>query len=170
MRILISISLLSLIFLGACQFGSKKQERIPSSVGLFTAPIDAFDFEKVVTILRTSESKNVEEALLHLHKTKPEFFNYYSLVHRSNSYHQSTFQDPRVILFGPSSELILTFNGNNQMQGGDSLHLMQFEYETGELQFREIAFKNSSGEYNADSLFAESVSRFFVNRTFDASI
>ncbi len=84
------------------------------------------------------------EALLPFLPTS--FRSKYALVFRSRSLQESSYQNPRVIIYGNDANFILTFNGSAEQNGFNTLETMEFDEKKREFLFREIAFPGKAGE------------------------
>jgi hypothetical protein len=73
-------------------------------------------------------------------------------MYDSFSLHESSFVEPRAIVFGPKAEFILSFNGGLHQRAGNSLEVMQYQSKTGVFEFREIAFNTPLKEPGPEML------------------
>jgi len=120
---------------------TENSNRYPAQYSSGTLKTGNMNFNSLIKSLKDSNAKNVEEALAAVSKNYPEYLEFHTLMYDSFSLHQSSFLEPRVIVYGPKAEFILTFNGGTHMRGGNALEVMQYEASTGAFQFREISFK-----------------------------
>ena len=66
----------------------------------------------------------------------------YTLVHRSGSIQEATFENPRVLMFSPTANLVLSFNGHGEMVGGHAVEAIEYNEITDRFDFHEIDFRN----------------------------
>lgn len=127
------------LILAACTSvgSSKKFFRETASTQQYGFPL--LNFDKLLEI--SKNSSNIEAALKTLRSNFPEVMLTHTLVYDSLSIQQATFEEPRVIVFGPDAKFVFSFNGNAGMRGGAAFETMEFDEAKGEFQFREIVFK-----------------------------
>lgn len=101
-------------------------------------PGSPMNLEKLMSVI--APARDVPQALALFKKAAPEYFENFVLVYRSQSLQESSFQAPRVLLFDPSGEMVVTFNGDPKHRGFQKLELMQFRGDTLKFEFREIDF------------------------------
>ena len=75
----------------------------------------------------------------------PEYLQFNTLMYSSFSIQESSFEEPRAIVFGPDAQFIFTFNGNSKQLGGMSFESAEYSQESHSFKFREIAFKKYPG-------------------------
>lgn len=100
-------------------------------------PGHAFLYEDLVDLIRNKFISTIDQVLPHL---PAEFLENYTLAYDSRSLHESSPDFPRVILFGNSAKLILTFNGSPDQRGYQNLEIMQFREEARVFELRSISF------------------------------
>ena len=66
-------------------------------------------------------------------------------MYGSFSIQQSTFEEPRALVFGPEAKFIFSFNGNPRQMGGMAFESVEYSDQTHSFRFREIAFKKYPG-------------------------
>lgn len=103
-------------------------------------PNSDMNLEKLMAVLERGGARDVPQALRIFKEAAPEFFRNFVLIYRSQSLQESSFQAPRVLLFDPSGELVVTFNGDPKHRGHRKLELMQFRTDKLAFEFREIDF------------------------------
>lgn len=116
-------------------------KRHPAQYEYGPLKIEKLTFDKTVALLKDNQVKNIEEALKVLSEKYPDYMKLHTLMYDSFSLHESSFQEPRAIVFGPRADFILTFNGGLHRRAGNALETMQFDETTGKFEFREIEFK-----------------------------
>ena len=97
----------------------------------------AFDYDDLVELIETRQLTSIEQVLAHLPKEYKENF---TLAFNSRSLHGSSMEAPRVILFGRTGTLVLTFNGAAEQEKYQELEIVQFREESGQFEMRSIAF------------------------------
>lgn len=95
------------------------------------------DFQEIVL-----SKKSIEGVLATLNQKYSDYMRFHTLMYGSLSLHESSFEEPRVIIFGPKAKFILTFNGNIHQKGGLSFETVEYSDELRSFLFREIAFKS----------------------------
>lgn len=78
-------------------------------------------------------------------KSNPAFaplFVRYTLVKQSFSIQESSPLQPRVLMFGNTGRLIVTFNAAAHLGGGYALETAEYDKATNRIYFREVIFKN----------------------------
>ena len=79
----------------------------------------------------------------------------YVLMFKSRSLHNSSFTNPRAILFGDDASFVISFNGLPEQKGFNALETMEYVPKTREFVFREIEFP-LKGTNSAQVSFSES--------------
>ena len=106
---------------------------------------DAFakslSFKEMVSLLRSSGASTVEEGLAAIAKDHPDYLRVRTAMYDSLSLQEATFQEPRVIVFGPRADFVFTFNGSAKQRGGYAFETMEYDYAANSFLFREIVFK-----------------------------
>lgn len=104
--------------------------------------------EDILRLTRQSNVTTVQEALKVIKKEYPRYFSLYTLMYHSGSLQDSTYANPRAIVFGESGRTIITFNESFEQFPGDtghkrtseaSIEVMDFNVDGGHT-FREIEF------------------------------
>lgn len=102
-----------------------------------------FSFEALVTAARPNQT--IAGTLQSLRQNFPEDLRNHTFVHHSQSLQQSSFENPRAIVFGQTGHFIFTFNGDPKHSGYNSIEAVSYNPAKGEYDFREIAFKKEPG-------------------------
>jgi hypothetical protein len=102
-----------------------------------------FGFESLRQLLESGRISTIEELIAALPQ---DLRTHYALVFSSRSLQDASFANPRVILFGSSAQLIVTFNGDASAHGYAAVETMEFDARTNRFLFREIAFSPDAGE------------------------
>src|ERR1700756_2838222 len=106
------------------------------------ARADNFNFASLEALLRTHDAGTVEELLAAL----PEAQRHnYALVFDSRSLQGASFENPRVILYGPDARFVLTFNGNAAQHGFRAVETLEFDSVTRAFRLRELEFPKRPG-------------------------
>ena len=93
-------------------------------------------FEKIQSLLQRCQITRIDQLLPLL---PAEFRSRFVLVHSSRSLQGATAAFPRVILFGLDARFILSFSGDPQLKGYDSLETIEFDDLTRKFHFRSIS-------------------------------
>jgi hypothetical protein len=64
----------------------------------------------------------------------------YTLQYNSGSIQGAFYENPRVIMFSPTADLVLSFNGHENMVGGDQIEAMAYDDVKDQYVFHEISF------------------------------
>jgi hypothetical protein len=132
----------SCLVLLSCTAGrTVRSDRSPGSL----SPNQGFPqltFAKLLEISKASPT--MEDALETLSLKYPAYMQSHTLVYDSLSIQQSTFAEPRVLVFGPFAKFVFSWNGRPNYYGGNSFETMEFDEDSGDFKFREITFKNPS--------------------------
>lgn len=113
-----------------CEFSSSMSEKLTWK-----------SFQKSI---EQNSFSSVDELLKYWSEQDPIFFQNYTLVYHSLSLQDSSFENPRALVFGDTQELVLTFNGDPKQRRYDSIELLRW---TGnEFEFRDIKFENGSAK------------------------
>jgi hypothetical protein len=97
-------------------------------------------FTKLRRLIQSRRLSTVESTLEVLHQEYPEYLSFHTLMYKSLSLHESSFTEPRAIVFGPDAKFILTFNGNRRQRGGNAIEVVEYNEQLKQFEFREIAF------------------------------
>jgi hypothetical protein len=98
---------------------------------------DAFDFESLRALVAQQRAGGVEAVVAALPE---ELRSQYTLVFASRSLQGASWRDPRVVLFGRTARLVVTFNGEPSQRGYSALETMEFNPVGNRFVFREISF------------------------------
>jgi len=94
-------------------------------------------FDQWLAQVRERGIAQLEDSLSFL----PESFrSRYALMFQSRSLHEASFQNPRVLMFGETANLILTFNGAPNQRGYRAMETLEFQPSTSRFIFREVLF------------------------------
>lgn len=108
-------------------------------------------FNDLKDILVNNNVSSVEQALPILNSKYYDYLRFHTLMYGSFSIQQSSFEEPRALVFGPDARFIFSFNGNPDQLGGKSIETVEYSDKTHSFQFREIAFKKYPG-FDIDEL------------------
>ncbi|MDJ0956115.1 MAG: hypothetical protein QNI91_04630 [Arenicellales bacterium] len=106
---------------------------------LFAIPSHAFEYEDLVALIRDKELTTIDTVIENLPK---EYLQNFTLAFGSRSLHGSSYENPRVILFGNTAKFIIAFNGDPTHSEYHSLEAMQFREESKVFELRSISFEN----------------------------
>lgn len=106
----------------------------------FTAHgMDAFTFEDLRAILLEKHPTTIAEVLSHIAASHPAYLKNHTLAYSSLSLHGSNYVNPRAIVYGPTADFIITFNGSPEQEGYGSLEVLSYSPENG-YEFRDVSF------------------------------
>jgi hypothetical protein len=74
-----------------------------------------------------------------------EYRRSYALMFKSRSLHDSSFRNPRVLLYGNDGHLVVSFNGDSSQRAFHAVEIMQFDQELKTFQFAEFKFPKTIG-------------------------
>lgn len=117
------------------------QSREPKGPMAEIPPSQILTFEKLKQNLLTTKVGSIQDALPHLTRSYLEYFKFHTLGYASLSLHQSSFVEPRAIVFGPDARFILTFNGDDRHAAGSSFETVEYSNQSRSFLFREVTFK-----------------------------
>jgi len=106
------------------------------------AHADNFGFASLQALIRTRDVGTIEELLAALPETQRRD---YALMFDSRSLQAASFENPRVILYGPDARFVLTFNGAATQRGFRVVETLEFVAATGEFRLRELEFPERPG-------------------------
>jgi hypothetical protein len=111
----------------------------------FSAAAVDLNYQNLETYLTSKKVDSIESALPELTAKYPDYFLFNTKMYGSLSAQASTFEEPRVIVFGPKAEFILTFNGGAHVRGGSSFETAEYSRSERAFKFRSIGFKQYPG-------------------------
>lgn len=118
-----------------------------SNQPLAVIPDDQYlNYNDFKNFLVSQPISTIEEALPPLVKKYPDYFHFHLLAYASLSVHESSFEEPRAVVFGPDARFILTFNGNPKQRAGSTIEIAQYSQESHSFSFREVLFKKENLE------------------------
>ena len=106
-----------------------------------SAQTTPFDFASLLSLLQREHIDSIEQLLASL---PAEQRSHYAVMFESRSLQSASFENPRVILFGPDARFIVTFNGSPAQRGFSTLETMEFDEQTKQFRLRELQFAASS--------------------------
>jgi|GEM_PF-4469796 len=147
------------LLLASCLSTQKKTEsRLPAG----SASEDGYSFEKVGTaelldcqtftdILKTKKFSSVESTLGYLRKHYPKYLSFHIFMYASQSIQTTTYERPRVIVFGPEAKFIFTFNqqdSKHSLTGTDAIEFMCFndQPDTKAFTLYEVRFRDNADD------------------------
>jgi hypothetical protein len=105
------------------------------------------------SLLETSKSlPSIEDVLPILTQRYGSYFRHHTWMYNSFSLHETTFLEPRAIIYGPDARFVLTFNGGAHKGGGYAFETMEFDEQAGQFLFREVAFKKQMTKTELEEL------------------
>ncbi len=111
----------------------------------FPENAEDLSFEDLKSILERHQFSRIEDLLKYLSQNKPKYLSRHTLGYASKSLHESSFENPRAIVFGSSAHFVISFNGSEKQRAYEMLEVMNFNKVTKQFEFYEIEFneKNS---------------------------
>ncbi len=106
------------------------------------AHADAFGFASLQALIQTHDVRTVDELLAALPEAQRRN---YALVFDSRSLQGASFENPRVILYGPDARFVVTFNGEAAQRGFRAIETLEFDAVTREFRLRELEFPERPG-------------------------
>jgi hypothetical protein len=116
------------------------------------ARAENFGFGSLRQLLDSGRISTIEELIAAMPQ---DLRTHYALVFSSRSLQDASFANPRVILFGTTAQLIVTFNGDASAHGYAAVETMEFDTHTNRFMFREITFSPGEGEGPAGATISE---------------
>ena len=97
------------------------------------------NYETLKTILLNEKIPSIAGVVKRIAALSPSYVAAHTLAYQSFSLHESSFENPRAIVFGNTGDLVMTFNGNPSQRSYSNLEVMTFDRAKG-YEFREITF------------------------------
>jgi hypothetical protein len=91
--------------------------------------------------IKTNSIKSISTLLRILAKKYPTYMSNFTVVHRSLSLQNSSYENPRVLIFGEDASFVISFNGSPTQRGYANLEIMRYDSELHEFFFHEITFE-----------------------------
>ena len=132
-----------LLSLSCSSFVKNVSQRSPSSTEINTGDLT---FSLLKNEILEKNPSTIHDLLQGLADKYPSYFRRFTLGYESLSLHDSSFENPRAIVFGQTGKFIITFNGQQDQRAYSKLEIMEFSAEKGH-EFREVNFiKEPGGE------------------------
>ena len=112
------------------------------ALGAAAAHADNFSFASLQALIRTHDAGTVEELLAALPEAQRRD---YALMFASRSLQAGSFENPRVILYGPDARFVLTFNGAAAQSGFRLVETLEFDAASREFRLHELEFPGRPG-------------------------
>ena len=122
-------------------YGASKSETPPQ--------IPRPTFSELQKFVMERGTRSVEETLPWFAKKYSDYFRFHTLMYNSLSIHETSFEKPRAIVFGPDAKFILTFNGDASQRGGNTFETAEYSEATHSFNFREIEFRPTSSAHDS---------------------
>lgn len=100
-------------------------------------------FEQLIETIQKKKLVTIEQVI----KELPDYMKNenYVLMYRSRSLQEATPEAPRAIVYTPTSQLIVSFNGGNpKLRGSNTMEVIQFRQKDKKFEFRELEFDNKN--------------------------
>lgn len=119
--------------------------------------------DELFEILNSARPKpdTVMKALELVKAHRPKFFSRYTLIPKSMSLQESSYENPRAVVYGGNGKTVMTFNGEKSQQGYGGLELMCFNELNSSFEFREILFPKEVTD-EVDHLSEQELNKPFV--------
>jgi hypothetical protein len=105
-------------------------------------PSSAFGYQDLETLIRNEDIRSIETLLPRL---PLELRGGITFMHASRSLQEGSPANPRVLLFGETAELVLSFNGREDQLGYDELEVLEFNSKANRFFLRAIQFARNGG-------------------------
>lgn len=109
------------------------------SISLAAEPPTDITYEWLEQLIKTENLSSVQAVI---EKLPDGYKKNFVLMRSSASIQGATLENPRVIMFGKTARLMMTFNGHPKERGFDRLEMIEFNDQTKKFDFKFIAFKN----------------------------
>ncbi len=109
----------------------------------------AFDYIQLEKLIKENKLKTISDTI---EKLPLSYKSKYVLIFKSRSLHGSSFENPRVLLYGEDASFILSFNGSPEQKGYLGLETMEYDQSTSEFKYREILFPNEKESQSPSSV------------------
>lgn len=97
--------------------------------------------DAIINFVKNNDIKKIEDLLPYLPKNTRSNF---TLMYGSRATQGSSYESPRVVMFGENGKLVLTFNGDPSQKKFNQLELMQFNDRTKNFELHEITFPENT--------------------------
>lgn len=116
-----------------------------SFVFLLFLPAVAFSdmkFTDVARLIERHDARSVEDLLPLLPQ---EYKDHFALVHTGRGAQETSFENPRAILFGRNAKTVFAINGHSSQRGFYDFEMREFNSATGKFEYRAIHFNDERG-------------------------
>ncbi len=96
-------------------------------------------------ILNKRKPATIDALLAEIAKVKPDYLCHHTEAYGSHSLHESSFANPRALVFGGDAKTIISFNGSKEQDRYERLEVMCFSDQTKKFTFHDIAFPKDRG-------------------------
>lgn len=97
-------------------------------------------FSNLLDLLQKNPATHLDEFLVQWKERDPLLFRYYLLAYRSRSLQEASPENPRAIIFHPSTDFAAAFNGHPSQKGFNQIELYRFNYQQNKFEFYELSF------------------------------
>lgn len=119
-----------------------------SFVFFATGLAQAFDYVQLEKLIKENKIKTISDTI---EKLPLSYRSKYVLIFKSRSLHGSSFENPRVLLYGEDASFIVSFNGSPDQNGYLGFETMEYDQSTSEFKYREILFPDEKEAQSASA-------------------
>lgn len=104
-------------------------------------------FSDIKELIVTQKMTSIADVIAALKARYPAYLDHHTLAYASRSLQNSSFTNPRALVFGSTAKTIIAFNGDPQQRGYSKLEIMSFQPndKNKKYAFREITFLKEPG-------------------------
>lgn len=153
MKIQTWLYLITLLFQVQSLASSDQYIDSPNDLGFYSNSYNSrldfnwrFNLDSFRTMLeRASQNKTIKDVESLLPLLPQALRSNYVVMYQSRSLQQASPENPRILMFTPRADFILTFNGHSSQRGYEKLELMNFDYNLNQFVFHEVSFDQEKG-------------------------
>ena len=108
-----------------------------------TPALAATSFAELKSTIQARDIRTLEELLPYL---PADYLSHYTLVHAGQGIQEASPANPRAILFGDTSQTVLSFNGSPEQDGFNELELEEFDISQSRFVYHAIRFDETGRE------------------------
>lgn len=106
-------------------------------------------YEELIDLIEEKNFSRIEDLLKYLDETNNPLLSQYVVMLESQSAQEAEPENPRVLVFGQTAQMILTFNGHPKQKGYDRLETIRYLPKEHRFQLQEIIFQGDQEERKA---------------------
>jgi hypothetical protein len=120
-----------------------------ASLSAHAAPLTApYTLEQIQAWI---ESEKIDSVETFISKLPEEHLKNFTLMHHSKSLHESSYENPRAILYGEKGQWIVSFNGTDTQAAGKKIEMMIYDQTSRSYGFHELDFSKGAPVLHANS-------------------